>query len=174
MKLARVALPLTAFAFIVGCSDCDVTDIGRLAPIVAIGDPFDPEFSVCQSGGVDVENDRNFFRDCAFDYGEIDVGRARAFSFTIRNPSPVKLQVTSIAFEPGSDPAFTIEGTAPESVAPALGNAGEVVGIKFAPSVEGPVSAVLRIKTDGENLDEGEDVLITLTATGIGVTERGR
>jgi hypothetical protein len=163
MKLARIAFALTASAMtVVGCDCTDPLD--RLAPIIAIGDPFDPAFSVCATGLGDAN--ANPFRDCAFDFGEVDVGRARVFSFTIRNPSPVRLLVDSMTFDDGSDPAFAFDGQLPEVVEPGVGSAGAVVSVKFAPSVEGPVTAVLRIKSDGENLDSGEDVIITLTATG--------
>lgn len=167
MKLARTVLALTAASLLVaGCDSCDVTPIGRLAPIIAIGDPFDPAFSVCATGLE--EGDKKPFRDCAFDFGEVDVGRARVFSFTVRNPSPVRLSIDSITFDDGSDPAFAFDGALPVAVESGVGNVGEVVSVKFAPTVEGAVTAVLRIKSDAENLnkEEGEDVIITLTATG--------
>ncbi len=163
MKLGRLALA-GSLVFVVG-SGCECGEVlERLAPIVAIGDPFDPSFSVCSKGLKD--GDGRPFRDCAFDFGEVDIGRARVFSFTIRNPSPVALLVESVTFDAGSDPAFVIDGVVPERVNSGVGNVGEVVSIKFAPTVEGPVNAVVRIKTDGENLDEGEDVVINLSATG--------
>jgi uncharacterized protein YfaP (DUF2135 family) len=163
MKLARFAFALSASALsVVGCECTEVLD--RLAPIIAVGDPFDPEFSVCATGLAD--NDGRPFRDCAFDFGEVDIGRARVFSFTIRNPSPVRLIVEGVTFDAGSDPAFTIDSEIPAVVESGVGNAGVVVSVKFAPTVEGPVSAVLRIKSDGENLQPEEDVLINLTATG--------
>ena len=165
MKLARTVLALTAASLLVaGCDSCDVTPIGRLAPIIAIGDPFDPAFSVCATGLE--EGDKKPFRDCAFDFGEVDVGRARVFSFTVRNPSPVRLVVDSITFDDGSDPSFVFDGALPVAVESGVGNIGEVVSVKFAPTVEGAVTAVLRIKSDAENLNDDEDVVITLTATG--------
>lgn len=163
MKPIRISFALTACALSVfGCDCADPLD--RLAPIIAIGDPFDAEFSVCASGLG--ERDKNPFRDCAFDFGEVDVGRARVFSFTVRNPSPVRLVVESVTLDDGSDPAFEFDSQLPEIIEPGIGSAGSVVSVKFAPTVEGPVSAVVRIKSDGENLGEGEDVLINLTATG--------
>jgi uncharacterized protein YfaP (DUF2135 family) len=163
MKLVRLALFGSLF-FVAGAG-CECGEVlGRLAPIVAIGDPFDPTFSVCTKGLA--EDDGRPFRDCNFDFGEVDIGRARVFSFTIRNPSPVRLVVESVTLDDGSDPAFAIDGVVPEGVNSGVGNVGEVVSIKFAPTVEGPVNAVVRIKTDGENLDPDEDVVINLTAIG--------
>jgi hypothetical protein len=163
MKPVRIAFALAASALSVfGCDCADPLD--RLAPIIAIGDPFDAEFSVCDTGLS--ERDKNPFRDCAFDFGEVDIGRARVFSFTVRNPSPVRLVVESVTLDDGSDPAFEFDSELPEIIEPGIGSAGSVVSVKFAPTVEGPVSAVVRIKSDGENLGEGEDVLINLTATG--------
>ncbi len=164
MKLARTALALTAASLMaVGCDGCK-EPLARLAPIIAIGDPFDPAFSVC-STGLQAEDGRRF-RDCAFDFGEVDIGRARVFSFTIRNPSPVRLLVESVTFDDGGDPAFSFDGTLPVAVESDVGNVGEVVSVKFAPTVEGIVSAVVRITSDAENLDADEDVFITLTAKG--------
>lgn len=163
MKLARFAFALSAAAVsVVGCECTEVLD--RLAPFIAIGDPFEPESSVCATGLAD--NDGRPFRDCAFDFGEVDIGRARVFSFTIRNPSPVRLVLDGVEFDAGSDPAFIIDGEVPAVVESGVGNAGVVVSVKFAPTVEGPVSAVLRIQSDGENLQPDEDVVINLTATG--------
>ena len=163
MKLNRIAFAVTALALPFGCV-CE-EPLERVAPIIAIGDPFDTAFSVCAEG---LESKpENKFRECAFDFGDVDIGRARVFSFTVKNPSPVKLLIKSIDTEEGSDPSFTIDGEAPTEVASAIGTLGEVVSVKFQPTVEGPVSARLVIKSDGENLDEGEDVVIVLTANGV-------
>jgi hypothetical protein len=164
MKLARVAFALTVlslpFAACDGCED----PLSVLAPVVAIGDPFDPTFSVCETGLASAPEDR--FRDCAYNFGEVGAGRAKVFSFTVRNPSQVALAIESITLEPGSDPAFGFDGVVPVTVVPAIGNVGEIVNVKFQPTVEGAVSGVIRIKTDGENLDDDEDILINLSATG--------
>lgn len=171
MNLGRIAFALSSIALPFSGCICE-EPLGRLAPVVAIGDPFDAEFSVCADGLKASPGDR--FRNCAFDFGDVDIGRARVFSFTLRNPSPVKLVVQGIEFEGGSDPAFTVDGEPPTTVA--SGNdVGDVVSIKFQPSVEGPVTARLIIKTDGENLDDDgdgtiadeEQVVIELTANGV-------
>ena len=163
MQLNRIAFAITSLALPFGCI-CE-EPLARLAPVIAIGDPFDPAFSVCTKGLASKPEDR--FRDCAFDFGDVDVGRARVFSFTIRNPSPVNLFIESITTEEGSDPAFTVDGEVPTEVKSAIGRLGEVVSIKFQPTVEGPVSARLILKSDAENLDEGEDVVIVLSANGV-------
>jgi uncharacterized protein YfaP (DUF2135 family) len=167
MTLARPVLAVILAALPFSACDCGVEPINRLAPIIAIGDPFDPAFSVCATGLNEDSVDK--FRDCAFDFGEVDVGRARVFSFTVRNPSPVKLTIKSIRFAEGSDPAFAFDGELPEAVASEIGNVGELVSVKFQPSVEGPVTATLVIESDGENLNKEppEDVVIQLTATGV-------
>lgn len=162
MNLARVVFAFSALSFVASCDSCETTVIDRVSPVIAIGDPFVADFSICQAG-VDAA-DTNRFRDCAFDFGEVNVGAARVFSFTVKNPSQVSLSVNGITFEPGSDPAFAFDGVMPTSVA--AGVNGEVVSVKFAPQVEGTVTATVRIKSDAENLGEGEDVLINLSATG--------
>jgi hypothetical protein len=163
MKLARFAFALTVLSLPYGACTCDeVLDV--VAPVAAIGDPFDPTFSVCTTGLPSKPDDR--FRDCAYDFGEVGAGRAKVFSFTVRNPSQVALNIESITFEPGSDPAFAFDGELPTTVSPGVGNVGEIVSVKFQPTVQGAVSGIIRIKTDGENLDDGEDILINLGATG--------
>ncbi len=162
MNLARVVLAVSILATTLSCAKCDVAPIGRLAPIAAIGDPFDPTFSICTSG-----DDKYLWRDCAFNFGEINVGSARVFSFTVKNPSQATLTIEGIDFAAGSDPAFAIDGVKPTTVVPAIGAIGEIVSVKFTPAVEGPVTATLRIKSDGENLVDDEDIVINLTASGV-------
>jgi hypothetical protein len=174
MKLSRLAFLLTASTLpFSGCECREV--ITRLAPIVGVGDPFDGTFSVCTEGLNSDET--NKFLNCNFDFGDVDVGRARVFSFTVRNPSPVKLSVGGIEFEDGSDPAFSVDGDVPTEVASGVGTIGAVVSVKFQPSIEGAVSGTLVIRTDGENLDvagngdgkvdDAEHVRIHFTANGI-------
>jgi hypothetical protein len=167
MTFARLAFALTVTALPFAGCDCDTEPFERLAPIIAIGDPFDATFSVCTAGLND--DDLNKFRDCAFDFGDVDVGRARVFSFTIRNPSPVKLNIRSISFGDGSDPAFSFDGELPTTVASEIGKAGEVVNVKFQPAVEGPVTATIVIESDAENLTQEppENVVIQLTGNGL-------
>jgi hypothetical protein len=166
MKLARLALALTATALPFSACTCE-EPLARLAPIIAIGDPFDATFSVCATGLN--ADDPNKFRDCAFDFGEVDVGRARVFSFTVRNPSPVRLSINGIELTSDSDPAFSFDGTLPTFVASEIGKVGEVVNLKFQPVVEGPVTATIVIKSDGENLNQEppEDVVIQITGNGV-------
>ncbi len=167
MTYARLALVLTVTTLPFSGCECDVEPFERLAPIIAIGDPFAADFSVCTTGLADDDADK--FRDCAFDFGNVDVGRARVFSFTIRNPSPVKLSIKSVTFGEGSDPAFSFDGELPTSVASEIGRVGEVVNVKFQPNVEGPVTATVVIESDAENLtkDPPENVVIQLTASGV-------
>jgi hypothetical protein len=166
MKLARLALALAASALPFSGCECE-EPLARLAPIIAIGDPFDASYSVCATGLT--EDDTNKFRDCAFDFGEVDIGRARVFSFTIRNPSPVRLRIDGIELSPDSDPAFAFDGELPTEVASEIGKVGQVVNLKFQPTVEGPVEATIVIKSDGENLTQEpqEDVVIRVTGSGV-------
>ena len=162
MNLARVVFAFSALSLAASCDSCETTVIERVSPVIAIGDPFVADFSICQAG-VDGA-DTNRFRDCSFDFGEVNVGAARVFSFTVKNPSQVTLLVNGVAFEPGADPAFAFDGVLPTSVVAGIN--GEVVSVKFAPQVEGTVNATVRIKSDAENLNPDEDVLINLSATG--------
>ena len=107
MKLARIALALAASALPFAGCECE-EPLARLAPIIAIGDPFDANFSVCAIGLN--ADDPNKFRECAFDFGEVDVGRARVFSFTVRNPSPVKLKIKNIKIEDGCYEVYGTDG----------------------------------------------------------------
>ena len=163
MNLARVAFAFSALTLAMSCDDC--TDpIQRVSPVISIGDPFASDFSICQSG-LNAE-DTNKFRDCAYDFGEVNVGAAKVFSFTVKNPSQVALNITSLEFDAGFDNALAFDGPKPSVVL--AGIDGEVVSVRFAPVVEGVVTGTIRIKSDAENLDRdaAEDVLITLTATG--------
>lgn len=177
MNLGRIAFSLFATGFVFSGCTCE-EPLGVVAPFIAIGDPFDPAFSVCASAPLE-KNPNDFFRDCAFDFGDVDIGRARVFSFTIRNPSGVKLSVRSVAMSDDSDPAFTVDGEVPTTVdagvGGGVGSLGTVVSVKFQPTVEGAVAGQLIIESDGENLDDDgdgkisapEQVVINLTANGL-------
>lgn len=84
MRLRRwgfLGAVLSVLAF--GNCECDPT-LRRVAPKIEIADPFDPSASACNELG---------FRDCAYDFGEVQIGQARLFRFLIKNPSPVDLQL---------------------------------------------------------------------------------
>ena len=159
MKHARVALALIIAALPFGACECS-EPLSRLAPKIAIGDAFDPTFSICADSEV---------RECAYDFGGVQVRRAGVLPFVIRNPSPVDLVIRSITFAPGSDPAFSIDGPIPTRVGADAGVAGEPLTIKFAPQVASTAQATLIIDSDAENLLPGEKVEILLTGTGLDV-----
>jgi hypothetical protein len=147
--MARVLFPLIAIPF-AGC-DCG-EQLQVLAPKIEIGDPYDATFSVCET---------DFISDCAYDFGQVGIGRDKLFSFAIKNPTQVTLNITSITIE--GEPTFTFEGDLPDHVSDP---AGAVVTIKYTPIVEATETARIIIKSDAENLVDGQDVVIDLVATG--------
>lgn len=146
---ARILLPLFAMP-LAGC-DCS-EPIQVLAPKIEIGDPYDATFSVCET---------DFISDCSYDFGQVGIGRDKLFSFAIKNPTQVTLNIESITIE--GAPSFTFEGSLPEFVS---NPAGEVVTVKYTPEVEAQETARVIIKSDGKNLVEGQDVVIELVAAG--------
>jgi len=153
--LARVslfAITVTVAAF--GACRCG-EPLQVLAPKIEIGDPYDATFSVCAT---------DFIKDCAYDYGEVGIGRPKLFSFVIKNPTQSDLHIDSITID--GSPNFTIEGAAPDIVEAATGAVGKMVTIKYAPATETAETANVVIKSDAENLAEGEVVTIALTASG--------
>ena len=146
---ARVLFPLLALPF-AGC-DCG-EQLQVLAPKIEIGDPYDATFSVCET---------DFISDCAYDFGQVGIGRDKLFSFAIKNPTQVTLNITSITIE--GAPSFTFEGELPTFVDDP---AGAVVTIKYTPVVETQETARVVIQSDAQNLVEGQDVAIDLVATG--------
>lgn len=154
MQTTRIAMfaSLVALPF----SGCDCSEhIEVLAPIIEIGDPFDPEFSVCQDEGV---------RECAYDFSEVGIGRPKLFSFAIKNPSQADLIIKSIAIEGSTN--FKLEGEAPTIVENNVGAEGKTVTVKYDPTTETAETARIVIVSDAENLLPGEDVVIELTGSG--------
>lgn len=147
--MARVLLPLFALP-IAGC-DCG-EQLQVLAPKIEIGDPYDATFSVCET---------DFISECAYDFGQVGIGRDKLFSFAIKNPTQVTLNIASITIE--GEPSFALEGELPTFVSDP---AGEVVTIKYTPLVEAQETARIIIKSDAKNLVDGQDVVIELVATG--------
>jgi hypothetical protein len=147
--MARVLLPLFALP-IAGC-DCG-EQLQVLAPKIEIGDPYDAAFSVCET---------DFISDCSYDFGQVGINRDKLFSFAIKNPTQVTLNIESITLE--GAPSFTFEGELPAFVSDP---AGEVVTVKYTPIVEAQETAKVIIKSDGKNLVDGQDVIIDLVATG--------
>lgn len=141
---ALALLPLT------GCQ-CDEV-LQKLAPKIEIGDPYDPAFSVCAT---------DFVYECAYDYGNVGIGRPKLFSFAIKNPTQVALSLTSITLE--GPPSFTLQGEMPTFVDDP---AGVVITVKYDPEVEGLEDARIVIDSDAENLLPDENVVIELVATG--------
>ena len=153
--LRPVLFSLLALFPFVAC-ECE-EPLSRVAPMIAIGDPFDPTASACRTEQV---------RDCSLDFGAVPVGRAKVVSFLVKNPSPVDLHIHSMIFEAGSDPAFSFEGAPPTVVTSASGAAGALVSIKFVPTVASSARARLIIDSDAENLLPDELVIIELVAGG--------
>ncbi len=151
-RIAIISLLFGATAF--GACRCG-EPLQVLAPKIEIGDPYDATFSVCAT---------DFIKDCAYDYGQVGIGRPKLFSFVIKNPTQVDLNIQSITID--GSPNFTVEGTVPDVVESATGAIGKMVTIKYAPQTETDETANVIIKSDAENLAQGEDVVIALTATG--------
>lgn len=67
-------------ALMVGVAVCLASCVAQeqpLEPLVAIGDPFDPTFSVCAAGHA--ARPDILFRDCSFDFGDIEITANRLF-----------------------------------------------------------------------------------------------
>lgn len=156
MQTSRLAL-LGSFLAVLPFGACDCEEqLQVLAPIIEIGDPYDPSFSVCATDKV---------RDCAYDFGEVGIGRPKLFSFAIKNPSPVDLNIRSITIE--GSPNFKLEGEVPTVIERAVGNVGKIVTVKYDPTTETAEEAQVVIVSDGENLNPEENVVIKLNATGL-------
>jgi len=151
-----------------GCVD---DDLDKVAPKIAITDPLAPDAETspyCQT---------NNNKDCAFDFGDVPIGQGRVFTFVIRNPSPIDLNIENAFFADGSGPAFKIDGVIPEVAPPdARSVAAEEwtkLTVRFTPIVEGPDSADLIIRSDAVDLgldENGEletDLVIKLTGNGV-------
>jgi len=154
MHTTRFGLIAALIAATVGACQC-AEPLQVLAPKIQIGDPYDPTFSVCQT---------NFVKDCAYDYGEVGIGRPKLFSFVIKDPTNVDLNITSITIE--GSPNFTLDGPVPETVDAATGGIGQVVTVKYDPHTETSEEATIVIASDAQNIPQGENVEIKLTAVG--------
>lgn len=147
-----VLVPLFAHMSAVGAA-CSVVDKAPV-PLINISDPFDAAFSICASGQ---ESSSARFRDCAFDFGDVEVGDTRTFSFTVNNPSAVPLSLFALNVVEGAD-AVTVTADAPAAI-PA--GRSSVVEVHFAPQVEGIATAAVRVESDAENLDDDRDGVVT-------------
>lgn len=141
---AVALLPLAA-------CQCDEV-LQTLAPKIQIGDPYDASFSVCQV---------DFVENCTYDFGEVGIGRPKLFSFAIKNPTRVTLNIESITIE--GAPSFTLQGEMPTFIDT---TEGSVVTVQYAPEVEAAEDARLIIISDAENLLPGSNVVIELIAAG--------
>lgn len=156
MRLRRWGL-LSALFSVVAFSHCDCDpELQRVAPKIEIADPYDPSASACAEQG---------FRECVYDFGEVQIGQARLFRFVIKNPSPVDLKIESIDFSEDSDPAFSLNGLPPKAVH--AGAEGEEVIVQFTPTLEAEVFGTLVIRSDAANVDPGEDVVILFSGRGL-------
>ena len=129
-----------------------------LAPLIEIGDPYDPLFSVCET---------DYVKDCAYDFGDVDIGPPKFFSFVIKNPSSADLHIFDISFAEGSAPQFSFEGDLPDVVENEIGGTGKIVTVKYVAELESTQNAQIVIDSDAENLLEDELVTIDLSATGV-------
>jgi len=158
MRMQSRPLALAAVLSLLSLARCECGDtLNRVAPKIEIADPFDATISVCADVGI---------RDCTYDFGDVPIGQARFFQFAIKNPSPVDLVLEEIAFDPTSDPSFTVTGELPVGVA-AQGEDGEIVVVQFTPQLESSVTGTLIIRSDAANLDPEEDVIIHFTGNGL-------
>lgn len=157
MQTTRMALlgTLIATAFS-GCM-CE-EPLQVLAPLIEIGDPYDPLFSVCET---------DFVKDCAYQFGDVDIGPPKFFSFVIKNPSSADLHIFGITFADGSAPQFTFEGELPDVVENEIGGTGKIVTVKYQAELESLQNAQIIIDSDAKNLLEDEVVTIDLSATGV-------
>lgn len=150
-SLFWVALFVLSFAV---CADEELT---LVAPKIEIGTPQSADASMCTEDMV---------RGCAYDFGNVPIGEGRFFTFTIRNPSPVALNLYSITFTDDTDPAFTIEGELPGSITASEGKEGVQVTVKFVPTVASAVQGTLVIDSNAVNIEEGENVFIQFSGNG--------
>jgi hypothetical protein len=154
-RIAFLAPLLVALPF--GACDCG-EQLQVLAPIIEIGDPYDATFSVCQEDHI---------RNCSYDFADVGIGRPKLFSFVLKNPSPVDLEVKSITVEGPGAAHFTLEGAVPNVVEHGqIGSTGKIVTVKYSPETETDETADIVIVSDAENLEEGENVVIHLTGSG--------
>jgi hypothetical protein len=132
---------------------CSVIDSAPL-PQIDISDPIDAAFSVCASGQA---SSTARFRDCAFDFGDVEVGQTRTFSFTVNNPSAATLSLFAVNVVKGAD-AITVTADAPAAIS---GGQSSVVDVQFAPQGEGIATVEVRVESDAANLDDDRDGVIT-------------
>ncbi|MBL90321.1 MAG: hypothetical protein CMH56_00720 [Myxococcales bacterium] len=144
---------LFALSF-VACQDEELT---LVAPKIEIGTPESATESICAE---------DLVRDCAYDFGSVPIGEGRFYTFTIRNPSPVALNLYNVKFSEDTDPAFAIEGEVPDAITASEGKEGVQITIKFVPTVASVVSGTLIIETNAVNIEEGENVFIQFTGGG--------
>jgi len=154
MHTTRFGLIAALIGATVGACQC-AEPLQVLAPKIQIGDPYDATFSVCQT---------NFVKDCAYDYGDVGIGRPKLFSFVIKNPTNVDLNIKSITID--GSPNFTLDGAVPDVVDAATGAIGKVVTVKYDPKTETAETATVVITTDAQNIPAGENVEIALSGNG--------
>lgn len=157
MRLSRAGLLAALSVLALANCECEPT-LNRVAPKIEVADPFDASASVCAEQGV---------RDCAYDFGEVQIGQARQFRFLLKNPSPVDLIVRDVSFTGDSDPAFSLKGEVPTAVLASDGTDGVEVVVQFTPTVETEVTGTLVIASDAANLDPDEDVIIHFVGRGL-------
>ena len=140
---------------------CGEEELDRVAPKIEVSDKNDPDFSICEVDRV---------RECTFDFGEVPIGEGRFLKFLLKNPSPVELKIDTIYLSDDSDPSLEVSGEIPELVPPDKETAEFVeVVVRFAPVVESAIVGTLVIESDAVNLNEDENVEITITGNGIDV-----
>jgi hypothetical protein len=152
--MQRIAL----FSFLVvsafsGCRCGE--DLQALAPKIEIGDPFDATHKICQ---------KNFVEDCSFDYGTVGIGHPKLFTFAIRNPSNVDLNIKSITIV--GSPNFKVQLPTPDVILATQGAVGKNVTVTYDPQTATSETAKVVIKSDAENIAPGTDVEIDLKGSG--------
>ncbi|MCC7070749.1 MAG: choice-of-anchor D domain-containing protein [Deltaproteobacteria bacterium] len=141
-----------------GCRGCD-SQAAAIAPQIYLDACADPQREVQGKliGG---------YRECAHDFGDVDISVKVKHDIVVTNPSIVELTFDTIAIIEG-DPAFKVE-LAPERIGPGLSG---VITVSVRPKVEAPIAAVLSILSDANNTDQTAESLslveVQLTANGV-------
>ena len=94
------------------------------------------------------------------DFGNVPVLNAKSLPFNVQNQGRAPLTIKALALATGTDPAFTISGELPPTVA---AGATETVNVVFTPPAEAPATGTLHLETDDPTTTTLD---IQLTGTG--------
>lgn len=152
MRLIRPSTAALLAGFALSACEC-TPDVVTVAPQIAVDVCKTPERVVkgTNVGGV---------QDCDIDFGTKDISVMSQHVVKITNVTALPLKIQSV--EVTGDPSFKILD-APEEVGSGL-TATMVVG--FRPMVEAAVEGLIKIDSDGENVEQG---IVVIRLKGIGV-----